>query len=131
MATERVPNQIPPSANIIALPFAASEAVLNPPKGRGRLPKGVISNRVLEAARWQKAQTRSTPTAAEDCAMATELDEQSIAPLDVYRAERVRMDREHARLAEATVDLYFALRTAHLMLSDCRRHLGLPPLPLS
>lgn len=43
---------------------------------------------------------------------------------------RAIVERERANVDQATQDLYFALRTAYLLLSDSRRRLGLPPLPM-
>lgn len=62
--------------------------------------------------------------------MTAELDPQSVVPLDAYRTTRAHMEHERARLEKATLDLHFALRSAHLLLSESRRRLGLPPLPM-
>ena len=62
--------------------------------------------------------------------MPTELDVQTVVPIEAYRSTRAFVGRERANVDQATLDLYLAIRTAYLLLSDSRRRLGLQPLPM-
>lgn len=65
-----------------------------------------------------------------DGGMTAELDMSPIVPIEAYRSTRAFVERERANVDQATQDLYFAIRAAYLLLSDSRRRLGLPPLPM-
>lgn len=52
-----------------------------------------------------------------------------VVPIDAYRLTRGHMQREREKIDEATKDLYCAIRTAYLLLADCRRRLDLPHFP--
>lgn len=62
--------------------------------------------------------------------MTTEPDVQTVVPIEAYRSTRAFVERERASIDQATLDMYFAIRSAYLLLSDPRRRLGLPPLPM-
>ncbi|MDI1254121.1 hypothetical protein [Thermomonas sp.] len=62
--------------------------------------------------------------------MSAELDDQAVVSLDAYRSTRAYIDRERATLDQVTLDLYCALRTCYLVMSDSRRKLWLPPLQM-
>lgn len=61
--------------------------------------------------------------------MANEPDVETVIPIEAYRSTRAFMERELANVDKATLDMYLAIRSAYLLLSDSRRHLGLAPLP--